>query len=261
MSNYVISCTVSGLKDLHTKLLQQAGCCVSKDVVKLNFLREKGESSDELRNRGERLIGRELSRLNALTGDPFTAAAVKVEPPPGSVTINVAAAWAHAPQMPPNHTGWSEKGLEFRLSAWDIASHTEDTVLRFVMLDSICESAGVSRNWTNKDDWPPRFAEVRLIRNLLVHGSETPKQEVCQYLEACTKSIPESRFTVRYKHLELARLRSPHLLLSVWRIVIDGCVETEVDLHSEQPADLGGIFTIDNGPFPAENLGAVQSKG
>lgn len=138
---------------------------------------------------------------------------------------------------------------EFRLSAWDIASHTEDTVLRFVMLDSICESAHVPQDWMNKDSWPPRFAEVRLIRNLLVHGTEVPKGEVLQYLHVCTKSIPGNRFTSRYKHLDLARLRSAHLVLSVWRVVMNDCVEADVELFSEDSASIFGCVIEEQGPY------------
>jgi len=249
MSNYVVFCNISGLKPMQATLLEQAGCRVLGDVVEFELLREQEESSDEFRDRGARWIGRELSRLNVLTGILYKAASLRFEPPTGNVTVNVGAAWGHAPQMPPSHAGWSDEGLEFRVSAWDIASHTEDTVLRFVMLDSICESAGVSQEWIDRGTWPPRFAEVRLIRNLLVHGSAEPNQEVLKYLEVCTRSIPGNRFINRHKHLELARLRSAHLVLSVWRVVVNDCVESEVELSSYQPASLRGCIIEDQGPY------------
>lgn len=249
MSNYVVSCNISGLKPMHITLLEQAGCRILEDVVTFELLREQGESGDEFRERGARWIGRELSRLNVLTGNLLKASSIRFEPPTGNITINVAAAWGHAPQKPPNHSGWQDEGLEFRVSAWDIASHTDDNVLRFVMLDSICESAGVPREWTDRDVWPPRFAEVRLIRNLIVHGSEQPSPEVLQYLEVCTKSILGNRFTNRHKHLELARLRSAHLMSSVWRVIVNCCVEGEVELFSSRPASLRGIIVEDQGPY------------
>jgi hypothetical protein len=141
--------------------------------------------------------------------------------------------------------GWSEEALEFILSAWGVASHTEDLVLCFVMLDTICKAAEVSQDWVDKAKWPPRFAEVRLIRNLLVHGVKTPKPQVREYLEFCTNSIDSNRFENRYQHLELARFRCSHLKSAVWKVVKD-----EVDLLSEEPATLRGILLIDNGPHP-----------
>jgi hypothetical protein len=152
--------------------------------------------------------------------------------------------------MPPKHTGWSDDAVEFRLSAWEVARHSEDIVLRFVMLDSICESAKVTQDWADNESWPPRFAEVRLIRNLLVHGSERPKEQVRRYLETCTVSIPTSRFTGRHKHLELARLRAPHLMSAVWKIVINDCVDSQIELSCGQPASLKGIILLDQGPYP-----------
>ncbi len=250
MSNYVVSCKVLGLKSLHINLLEQAGCRVEEDLVIFDLSREQEESSDEFRARGARWIGRELSRINVLTSNLFKATSLSFEPAPGNVNVNIDAAWSHAPQMPPQHVGWTDAGLEFRLTAWDVASHTEDTVLRFVMLDSICESAGVPQDWINQDSWPPRFAEVRLIRNLLVHGAEVPKQEVLRYLEVCARFIPGNRFESRYKHLELAQLRSAHLVLSVWRVVVNGCVEVDVELFSDQPASRGGFVIEDQGPYP-----------
>jgi hypothetical protein len=233
---------------MHVNLLEQAGCRVTEEVVTFGLLRDKEDSSDEFRERGERWIRRELSRLNALTGYLLEANSISFEPPTGNITINVAAVWGHAPQMPPRHAGWLDEGHEFRIGAWDIASHTENNVLRFVMLDSICESAGVPRNWVNKAAWPHRFAEVRLIRNLIVHGSEQPNSEVLQYLEACTKSILGNRFTNRHKHLELARLRSAHLMSCVWKVVVNGCVDCEVELFSDRPVGLSGIVLEDQGP-------------
>lgn len=269
MSNYVVSCKVSGLKSLHITLLEQAGSRVQEDLVIFDLSREQEETSDEFRDRGARWIGRELSRINVLTGILFKATPPSFEPVPGNINVNIATAssdatqvprlayspftcgtaWSHAPQMPPNHAGWSDEGLEFRLSAWDVASHTEDTVLRFVMLDSICESALVPRKWDNKDSWPPRFAEVRLIRNLLVHGTKVPNEEVLRYLEVCTRSIPGNRFTSRYKHLDLARLRSAHLVLSVWRVVMNDCVEADVELFSKKSASLSGCAIEEQGPY------------
>jgi len=234
---------------LHVTLLEQAGCRVLGDILTFKLLREQEESSDEFRDRGARWIGRELSRLNVLTCNLLKAVSLSFEPPAGDITVNVAAAWGHAPQMPPSHIGWSDEGLEFRVGAWDIACHTDDDVLCFVMLDSICESAGVPQKWTDRDAWPPRFAEVRLIRNLLVHGSEKPNPEVLKYLEVCTRSIPGNRYTNRHKHLELARLRSAHLVLSVWRVVVNGIVESEVELFSDQPASLRGFIVEDQGPY------------
>jgi hypothetical protein len=258
MSNYVVSCKVLGLKSLHINLLEQAGCRVEEGLVTFDLSREQEESSDEFRARGARWIGRELSRINVLTSNLFKATFLSFEPAPGNINVNIFTAWSHAPQMPPHHAGWTDEGLEFRLAAWDVASHTDDTVLRFVMLDSICESAGVPQRWINQDSWPPRFAEVRLIRNLLVHGTEMPKNEVRHYLAVCARSISGNRFTSRYEHLELAQLRSAHLVLSVWRVVLRGCVKVHVDLFSDQPASRGGFVIEDQGVYPIQSPRRTQ---
>lgn len=249
MSNFVVSCKVVGLKSLHVMLLEQAGCCVEDDLVIFELSREQEESNNEFRDRGARWIGRELSRINVLTSNLFKVNTLSFEPTLGDTSINLGTVWSQAPQMPPKHVGWSDEGLEFRVAAWDVASHTEDIVLRFVMLDSICESAGVPREWIEEDSWPPRFAEVRFIRNLLVHGTEMPSHQVLRYLEVCTKCIPGNRFTSRHKHLELARLRSAQLVSSVWRVVMNGCVEADVELFSDQPASIGGWLIEDQGPY------------
>lgn len=252
MSEYVFQCTVLGLLEPHSVLLKQAGCRVSGEEVEFDLTRTSNEKSEEFRDRGARWIGRELSRVNALTGKLFKASSLRVNPSPGSITVNVAGVWDHQDQIPPSHSGWSNDATEFRLSAWDIARHTDDHVLRFVMLDSICESAMVPQDWIDESSWPPRFAEVRLIRNLLVHGSMTPNYKVRLFLERCTKSVPINRFAGRRDHLELARMRSPHLMSAVWQIVINDCVDVQVDLRCAEPATLRGILLIDKGPYPAE---------
>lgn len=250
MSDYVVTCEIPGLTSLQSALLEQGGCRIFGEQVKFELARNYAESSDEFRNRCARWISRELSRLNALTNKMLKATSMNIDPSPGGVTIKASTVWAHQEQFPPSHVGWSEEALEFILSAWGVASQTADLVLCFVMLDTICEAAEVSQDWVDKTKWPPRFAEVRLIRNLLVHGVNTPKYQVCEYLEICTNSIGSNRFENRYQHLELARFRCSHLKSAVWKVVMNKVVEEEVDLLSEEPATLRGIFLIDNGPHP-----------
>ncbi len=240
-------------------LLEQAGCRVCGEEVEFELTRTNDEDSDEFRDRGARWIARELSRVNALTGKLLKATSLRVDPSPGHQTINVAAVWEHQDQMPPSHSGWPNGAIEFRLSAWAIARHTDDPTLRFVMLDSICESAEVPQKWADYSTWPPRFAEVRLIRNLLVHGSMTPNSEVRRFLERFTISIPGNRFTGRYKHLELARVRSAHLMSAVWAIVINDCVDVQIDLRPAQPATLQGFLLVDKGPYPINMSSGVDT--
>lgn len=253
MVDYVVSCEISKVTPLQVALLEQAGCRVQEEVVEFELQRLQEETSDEFRERAGRWIRRELSRLNVLTGNLLKYRSLKIDPPPGGVTVTVAAAWGHAPQSPPCHVGWLKEGAEFRVTAWDVASHAEDLILRFVILDSICESAGVLQTWHNKDSWPPRFAEIRLIRNLLVHGSPDAKREVKQYLDSCIGSMPGNRFTNRHSHIELARLRAPHLTAAVWNIVINDCVETEVEIFCDKPAGLKGIIIETQGPHSIYN--------
>lgn len=250
MSNYVVTCEIPGLTSLQSTLLEQAACRMADEKVEFELARNCDEPSDDFRNRCARWISRELSRLNALTGKLLKAISLEINPSPGGITINCSAGWAHQVQFPPNHVGWSEDSLEFILSAWGIANHTEDLVLCFVMLDTICEAAEVAQNWVDRDKWPPRFAEVRLIRNLLVHGVKIPKPQVREYLQLCANSIDFNRFENRYQHLELARFRRSHLKSAVWKVVMNKVVEDEVDLHSEEPATLRGILIYDSGPHP-----------
>jgi hypothetical protein len=177
VSTYVFLCTVPGLREPESSLLAQADCRIQGELVEFNLNRAPDEGSDQLRNRGAQWIGRELSRVNVSTGRLLKATSLRAEPSPGSITIRTAAVWDHQVPMPPSHCGWSDDAVQFRLSAWDVARHTEDPVLRFVMLDAICESASVCRDWTDQSRPPPRFAEVRLIRNLLVHGSPSPNDQ------------------------------------------------------------------------------------
>jgi len=250
MSNYAVTCEIHGLTSLHSTLLEQGGCRITDQKVEFKLTRNCDESSDDFRNRCARWISRELSRINALTNKLLKATSINIDPSPGGVTIKVPTGWTHQEQFPPSHVGWSEEASEFILSAWEIASHTEDLVLCFVMLDTICEAAEVSQDWSDKAKWPPRFAEVRLIRNLLVHGVKTPKPQVREYLEFCSNSIDSNRFENRNRHIELARFRCSHLKSAVWNIVINKVIEDEVDLLSEEPATLRGIFLINNGPHP-----------
>ena len=62
-----------------------------------------------------------------------------------------------------------------------------------------------------------------------------------------------SRFDGRYEHIELARFRSPHLLSAVWKIVINDCVDIEIDLQAAEPASTSGFLLIDRGPYPRTN--------
>ena len=249
-SHYVFRCTVPGLREPETSLLAQADCRIQGESVEFNLNRAPDEGSDQFRNRGTQWIGRELSRVNALTGRLLSATSLRAEPSPGSITVRPPAGWDHQVQMPPTHCGWSNEAAQFRLSAWDIARHTEDPVLSFVMLDAICESASVSQEWTDQSQVPPRFAEVRLIRNLLVHGSPCPKAQVLQYLRLLRSPVPISRFSGRFEHIELARFRSPHLLSAVWKIVINDCVDIELNLHASEPASSSGFLLLDRGPYP-----------
>lgn len=250
---YVFYCTVPGLRDPERFLLAQADCRIQEECVEFNLSRAPDEGSDQFRDRGARWIGRELSRVNALTGRLLRATSLRVEPTPGSITIRVAAAWDHQVQIPPSHCGWSNDAVQFRLSAWDIARHTEDPVLRFVMLDAICESASVCQDWIDQSRLPPRFAEVRLVRNLLVHGSPNPKDQVREYLGLLRSPVPINRFIGRFEHIELARIRSPHLLSAVWKIVINDCVDISIELNAAEPATSSGIFLLDLGPYPIKD--------
>lgn len=250
VAHYVFLCAIPGLREPESFLLGQADCRIQGESVEFNLNRAPDEGSDQFRERGAQWIGRELSRVNALTGKLLKATSLRAEPSPGSNTIRVAAAWDHQVQMPPSHCGWSSDAVQFRLSAWDIARHTEDPVLRFVMLDAICESASVCRDWTDQSRPPPRFAEVRLIRNLLVHGSPSPNDQVRQYLGLLRSPVPISRFSGRFKHIELARIRSPHLLSAVWKIVINDCVDIDIELNAADPATSSGIILLDRGPYP-----------
>jgi hypothetical protein len=188
-----------------------------------------------------------------LTGRLLRATSLRAEPSPGSITVRVAAGWDHQVQMPPSHCGWSNEAVQFRLSAWDTARHTEDPVLRFVMLDVICESASVSQDWKDQSRPPPRFAEIRLIRNLLVHGRQSPNDQVFQYLRLLRPPVPICRFSGRSEHIELARIRSPHLLSAVWKIVINDCVDIKLDLNAAEPASFSAILLLDRGPYPIES--------
>lgn len=250
MSNYVVTCEIPGLTSLHSTLLAQGGCRITDEKVEFELARNSDESSDEFRNRCARWIGRELSRLNALTNKLLKATSINIDPSPGGYVLKASAGWFHRGQLPPSHVGWSDESLELILSAWEVASHTEDVVLCFVMLDTICEAAGIPQVWVDKTKWPPRFVEVNLIRNLLVHGSEKPNSHVRNYLEFCTESIGSNRFENRHHHIELARFRCSHLKSAVWKVVMNKVVDDEVDLLSEEPATLRGILLIDNGPHP-----------
>ncbi len=252
-SSYLFLCSVPGLREPQSSLLAQANCRVHGESVEFHLDRTPDEGSDHFRNRGAQWIARELSRVNALTGRLLRATALHAKPSPGSITVQIAAAWDHQVQMPPRHCGWSREGAQFRLGVWDIARHTEDVILRFVMLDTICESASVNQDWTDTSRLPPRFAEVRLIRNLLVHGRSSPKVQVLQYLELLRSPVPTSRFTGRFEHIELARFRSPHLLSAVWKIVINDCIDIELDLQAAEPASPSGFLLLDRGPYPLTN--------
>lgn len=95
---------------------------------------------------------------------------------------------------------------------------------------------------------PPRFTEVRLLRNLLVHGSQYPSEEVGQYLFFFNSSVGSSKFTNRDDHLDLARMRSAHLLSAVWQIVINDVVGSNHAFRVNEHATHGGIILIDQGP-------------
>lgn len=249
---YSIKFNIPGLQEPERSLLAQAECNVEGETVYFILLRTPEDDDEQFTKLAKRWIARELSRINAFTGKLLQAKDLCTEPALG-VTIQVSTGWVHRAQMPHSHCGWNDDSVEFRIGASDIARHSHDPVLLYVMLDAICESACVTREWIDKDKMPPRFAEVRLIRNLLVHGSENPNGDVARYLSLYNPSIPDNRFTSREKHLELARNRSAHLLSAVWRIVINDLVNIDYNLRQDEPASRGGIFLISDGPCPGES--------
>lgn len=250
---YSIKFTIPGLQEPERSLLAQAECRINGETVDFLLLRRPEDDDEQFTRLAHRWIARELSRVNVLTGKLLKATDLCTEPPLG-VTIRVPTGWDHQAQAPHSHCGWSDESAEFRVGAWDVARHSNDPVLLFVMLDAICESACVTQAWIDKDRIPPRFAEVRIIRNLLVHGSESPNEDVARYLSLYTPSIPKSRFSNREDHLNLARMRSAHLLSAVWQIVLNDIGEDEHNLREVEPASQGGIILISHGPSPAESL-------
>ncbi len=246
---YSIKFTIPGLQEPERSLLAQAECHVEGETVDFLLLRRPEDDDEQFKSLANRWIARELCRVNVLTGKLLKAKDLCTEPSLG-VVIRVPTGWDHQVQVPHSHRGWSDESAEFRIGAWDVARHSNDPVLRFVMLDTICESACVTQAWMNKDRMPPRFAEIRLIRNLLVHGSEKPNEDVARYLCLYNPSIPNYRFSNREDHLNLARMRSAHLLSAVWQIVINDIVDIEHNLRENEPASQGGIFLISHGPFP-----------
>jgi hypothetical protein len=249
LGTYSIKFIVPGLQEPERSLLAQADCQTKGESVDFLLQRRSEDDDEQFTRRANRWIARELSRVNVLTGKLLYAKDLCTEPGLG-VAIRVPTAWDHQVQMPNSHCGWSDESAEFRIDAWDVARHASDPILRFVMLNTICESACVNQAWLEKDRMPPRFAEIRLIRNLLVHGSQSPKEDVARYLGLYNPSIPNSRFSNRDDHLNLARMRSAHLLSAVWQIVINDIVDIEQNLRPNEPATQGGILLIDHGPFP-----------
>lgn len=250
---YSIQFTIPGLKEPERSLLAQAECHIEGETVGFLLLRRPEDDDEQFTRRANRWIARELSRVNVLTGKLLKATDLCTEPPLG-VTIRLPTGWVQQAQVPHSHCGWSEESAECRIGAWDVARHSNDPVLLFVMFDAICESACVTQAWIDKDRMPPRFAEVRLIRNLLVHGSESPNEDVARYLSLYNPSIPKSRFSNREDHLNLARMRSAHLLSAVWQIVLNDIVDAEQSLMEDEPASQGGIILFSHGPFPDESI-------
>lgn len=247
---YKFACRVSGLQDHDRILLGRAGCSVDADTVRFDLERYEGEDSDDFRQRGSRWIARELSRLFALTGRVHDVEEINVRPFL-DVTIRCAPSWIHGPQMPQKHLGWSNAGVVFRVSTWEVASTTDNEILRYVLLDSICESAGVCQNWVIKDSFPPRFAEVRIIRNLLAHGARLPRQEVQKYINFFRDRLPADRFEGRPCHLDLALMRKASLLSAVWKVVLRDCADSDVSLEELDPAMKDpGFINIESGPCP-----------
>jgi hypothetical protein len=219
-SDYCFTARIPGLQEPELTLLVQADCHVDGESVCFRLNRRSVEDDEQFMWRAKQWITRELSRVNVLTGKLHRAFDLSANPPLG-VSIRVPGAWLHQVHIPSMHYGWSNESAEFRIRAWDVARHTEDPVLRFVMLNIICEAAEVNRDWNNKDEMPPAFAEIRIIRNLLVHGSRSPGEEASSYLRLCSPSIPGCRFSGREDYLRLAITRSAHLLSPVWGIVIN----------------------------------------
>ncbi len=249
MSTYVFNCKIEGLKPEDKTLLEQAGCRFSNGSWEFDLIRKDGESGDDFRQRGRQWLERELARLTVLTASLCEFKDLNATPSPGGITVKLQTAWGHRPQMPDSHVGWGDSSAEFRASAWVVAKKTNDIVLEFVMLDCICESANVTQKWTDRDTYPPRFAEVRILRNLLVHGQNSPRQEVLQYLDRF-RTVGSSRYSDRDNHLKLAQSRSAHLQSAVWHIVVNDCVDEDVDIRASEPASQGGLVIVDEGPCP-----------
>ena len=77
-SPYIFRCTITGLREPETSLLAQADCRIQEGSVEFNLNRAPNEGSDQFWERGSQWIGRELSRVNVLTGRLLKATSITV---------------------------------------------------------------------------------------------------------------------------------------------------------------------------------------
>ncbi len=232
---YFIQLIIPGLQEPERSLLAQAQCLIEGDTVAFHDLRRREHNDEHITRQANRWIAREVSRVNVLSRRLLMAQDLWTEPPIG-VDIRAPTGWDNQAQVPDLHCGWSDDSVEFRISTWDVARHSNEPAMRSVMLDTICESARVAREWIDKYRLPPRFAEARLNRNLLGHGSEKPNEDLTTYLCLCHPSIPNNKLSNREAHLNLARMRSALLIEAVWKTVINDITEIEHDLKEHEPA-------------------------
>lgn len=189
----------------------------------LRIEQDDGEEEQQFKTRVIREVERELQRIGVMTKH-FSKAVFKRSKPGMGTDIELIPCHheERAEKNPIPQPTWSTE-IELRFALWQRAEEEKDNLmLRYGLMQMICESKGgefVAKRTTSSGENPQWHDEVYFIRNLLLHGSETPKSPAVQaYLKSrlirellgngdvATRSVYSMR---RYERL--ANLRLPYV--------------------------------------------------
>lgn len=185
-----------------------------------------GETEENFITRAERLIYREIRRINVLEGRENSRIHFEKSEPKlkYSNVCYIPTGCAFLPVENPETAGlekWDpDSNLEIKLLLWEKVHLTTDIRLIYVYLHLIWELSDLEQ-WDYKNKtFPDLFEEIPILRNLLMHANK-PNPRVIAYLNIHKLGIERSIENVE-AHLKLAAHRLPDIKFAMHRRILQG---------------------------------------
>lgn len=182
------------------------------------YLKVESESAED--EKCQYLIDRELDRHRFLT-----AVKIKSEMVKQAVTTSLGVSRTIHNELPDNISPqvWS-KNLATQFRLWNLASDSEDNMLKVILYYQIIELKYISKNdfpkYTDSTSAPSVISEAKFIRHLVAHSGEVNGVELKNYCEYI--GIPELMFDpTDIGHTEIIRKKLPLLEAEAKKVISD----------------------------------------